>query len=80
MRQLCLGPTPKAWGLGTACRCSRAPTLPAVTTKKGSTVASSGTLQRIRVAARTFFFYKQTVFYFLGYNYKHTCSNCGIFP
>lgn len=54
--------------------------LPGVTTRRGSTVASSGNFQRIQVAARTFFFYKQTVFYFLAYNYKHTCSNCGIFP
>lgn len=54
--------------------------LPGVTTERGSTVASSGNFQRIQGAARTFFFYKQTVFYFLAYNYKHTCSNWGIFP
>lgn len=53
--------------------------MPGVTTKRGSAVASSGNFQRIQEAARTFFFYKQTVFYFLEYNYKHTCSNCGIF-
>lgn len=54
--------------------------LPGVTKQRGSTVASSGNFQRIQVPARTFLFYKQTVFYFLEYNYKHTCSNCGIFP
>lgn len=54
--------------------------LPVVTTQRRSTVASSGNFQRIQGPARTFFFYKQTVFYFLDYNYKHTCSNYGIFP
>lgn len=80
--QACLlrGPDPTGWGPGDTVGAPGLCGLPGITTERGSTVASSGNFQRIQVAARTFFFYKQTVFYFLVDNYKHTCSNCGIFP